>query len=350
MRNTILYAGYERTEFETLMADAAEENDANLKLYALITTLLFVGLFVANVIVRPARILNIPVYGAMALINLGIYLATVYWAPRNRQVAMPLTYVYTGALYLFSLSVTTAHLEYPAVTAIAVMLLIPFLFTGKPVYSITQTFLCVALLCLLSWKYKERDIATMDVWNAISFGAVSVVAELLHLRLKLRVFAQARHIAYLSQTDLLTGAKNRNCYETLLEEADDAISLPRICVYVDVNGLHELNDSQGHKAGDVMLQTVAAALIEGFGQENTFRIGGDEFVIFRDDLEEAAASEKLRSISKRLSERHYDISCGVASAGEALNTMSALIAEAEARMYREKSSYYQQPGHERRRR
>ena len=31
------------------------------------------------------------------------------------------------------------------------------------------------------------------------------------------------------------------------------------CVFADVNGLHELNDTQGHRSGDRMLQAVAEA-------------------------------------------------------------------------------------------
>ena len=350
MKHSILNAGFERAEFETLMADAVDENTANLKLYAMITAFLFVGLTVANLIVRPAQILNIPIYGIMTLINGAIYLAAVYWIPRHRAFSMPLTYVYTGALYLFSLSVTWTNLEYPAVTVIAMMLLIPFLFTGKPVYSVTQTILSALLLCVVSARFKARDIATIDIWNAVSFGVVSIVAELLHLRLRFRMLAQAKRITYLSETDLLTGAKNRNCYEALLEKLFNDNSFPRICIYVDVNGLHELNDTQGHKAGDVMLQTVAAALIDAFGQKNTYRIGGDEFVIFRDDLSQEQAIEKLNGISSVLARKHYDISYGASENNGEYGSVAAFIAAAEACMYQAKLRYYQQPGHERRRR
>lgn len=51
------------------------------------------------------------------------------------------------------------------------------------------------------------------------------------------------------------------------------------CVYVDVNGLHELNNTRGYAAGDKMLQFVGKTLQKEFGERNSFRIGGDEFVV-----------------------------------------------------------------------
>lgn len=60
------------------------------------------------------------------------------------------------------------------------------------------------------------------------------------------------------------------------------------CVYVDVNGLHELNNASGHEKGDQMLQTVALELQGRFGRDNCYRTGGDEFVAFVQDEPETA--------------------------------------------------------------
>ena len=58
-----------------------------------------------------------------------------------------------------------------------------------------------------------------------------------------------------------------------------------VCVYADANGLHELNNEQGHDAGDRMLQTVAREMQSRFGDAHTYRVGGDEFVAFVPDRE-----------------------------------------------------------------
>ena len=50
-------------------------------------------------------------------------------------------------------------------------------------------------------------------------------------------------------------------------------------VYIDVVGLHEINNHLGHKAGDGMLCAVAGAMQRMFPLADTYRIGGDEFVV-----------------------------------------------------------------------
>ena len=71
------------------------------------------------------------------------------------------------------------------------------------------------------------------------------------------------------------------------------------CVYADANGLHELNNSQGHEAGDKMLKSVARALAEEFEDGSVFRIGGDEFCILTDSREESYAEAIAEAIRAR---------------------------------------------------
>jgi len=122
------------------------------------------------------------------------------------------------------------------------------------------------------------------------------------------------------------------------------------CAYIDVNGLHALNDAKGHKAGDVMLQTVAKALLERFVSDHVYRIGGDEFIAFAPDTGEEAVRWDMRRIADTLTARGYDISVGVVSGTVGDMDVRRMLAQAEQEMYKQKQLYYQQAGHERRRR
>ena len=73
----------------------------------------------------------------------------------------------------------------------------------------------------------------------------------------MRALAQARQLEYVSQTDILTGLKNRNYFEIMVQEIPERCASNLICVYGDVNGLHEINNNHGHNAGDKMLREVA---------------------------------------------------------------------------------------------
>ena len=73
-------------------------------------------------------------------------------------------------------------------------------------------------------------------------------------------------IKQLSETDLLTGLHNRNCYERKLSFYVNSKSAELACIYVDANGLHEINNKYGHESGDKMLKSIADALVDKFGE------------------------------------------------------------------------------------
>lgn len=142
-----------------------------------------------------------------------------------------------------------------------------------------------------------------------------------------------------SEKDSLTELKNRNRYELDLKKISRVVHHSLTCVYIDVNGLHELNNTKGHEAGDHMLRTVAAQLRTRFGERYTYRIGGDEFVVFLPDVREGEAEKICGEMVDDMNARQIHISVGISRrTGDFLTT--ELIKEAERRMYEDKQEYY----------
>lgn len=146
--------------------------------------------------------------------------------------------------------------------------------------------------------------------------------------------------------DALTGLYNRNRYERDLPQISARHKGALTCVYIDVNGLHEINNEQGHNKGDGMLQTVAKEIGNHFDTEYIYRTGGDEFVLFIPDDDEADARARSEALTAALSAWDYHISTGI-RCGRDISSVSALIQEAEQEMYAEKRKYYEK--HDRRR-
>lgn len=143
----------------------------------------------------------------------------------------------------------------------------------------------------------------------------------------------------MATTDLLTNLKNRNAYEQILAQYERNVPACLSCVYVDVNGLHELNNSQGHAAGDKMLRTVAKVLAGCFDREHVYRIGGDEFLVFAEtDLDKV--SERAAEAKEKVEEAGYHVSVGTASGENAVSVVKV----AELRMYEDKKQYYMSHG------
>ena len=100
--------------------------------------------------------------------------------------------------------------------------------------------------------------------------------------------SQLHHVAY---HDGLTALPNRVHFNVHLKRAIDAANAlhPRqfAVMYLDFDRFKVINDSLGHKAGDVFLTTVAARLHACLGSRDVIaRLGGDEFAILLENLSE----------------------------------------------------------------
>lgn len=143
--------------------------------------------------------------------------------------------------------------------------------------------------------------------------------------------------------DVLTGLLNRNCYEKNIHAFPAECRENLTCIYTDANGLHELNNSKGHEAGDIMLKEVAQTIQNTFGEKQTFRIGGDEFVAFAVDEKEEVIQLKVDEIIQYLSSKGYSVSVGMASQNNPID-VDTLTKQAETRMYEAKKQHYETTG------
>ena len=139
--------------------------------------------------------------------------------------------------------------------------------------------------------------------------------------------------------DRLTGMYNRNRYERDLPELFAQHQGGLTCIYIDVNGLRELNNTKGHDLGDVMLRTVAHSINSYFPGPYQYRVGGDEFVLFVPGTDEYKLMRCSQELSAHLLEYDYHISVGI-EAESSVQSIAHLIKAAEHKMYAQKREFY----------
>ena len=187
----------------------------------------------------------------------------------------------------------------------------------------------------------------------VPFGSLFfVITELLnHFIFMTRSFAQRKEYLSLTQiayNDNLTGIPNRASADIKLEEFDK--SDDDFCILsLDLNGLKEVNDNAGHPAGDRLLKSFSACLMELFNEKGScFRIGGDEFIVLfthaeKEELDNLLITldEKLKKLDEEDPEANHSVSYGYAfrSETEEKDTHSVLML-ADKRMYAYKKTYY----------
>ena len=159
----------------------------------------------------------------------------------------------------------------------------------------------------------------------------------------------AKRAHELALTDALTGVPNRTL---LLDRLGQALSrLDRAAaavavLYVDLDGFKEVNDRFGHTAGDEALVEASRRFRACLRSSDTLaRMGGDEFVVVCEGLRPA---ERALDVGKRLIASLDEpivagghrfclaASVGIAVARAQPSDARALIASADASMYRAK--------------
>lgn len=108
--------------------------------------------------------------------------------------------------------------------------------------------------------------------------------------------------------DPLLSVYNRSAYTDLLHSKKPFQSTG--VAFVDVNGLGVENNMYGHEAGDLMLQTIAKCLKKKFRLKDIYRIGGDEFLIICNNIDEEHFQDKLDELQELVNLTEYSISLG----------------------------------------
>ncbi len=157
------------------------------------------------------------------------------------------------------------------------------------------------------------------------------------------------HFKDFSNTDSLTGLKNRNAYDLDMKNLIQGQRVKKYAlILADLNGLKSVNDHNGHKAGDAYIQKFAEVLKTYENSDHvSYRIGGDEFAMFFFDPSE----DKLQSFVKNIKEGlaasvdSTTVLCSV-SVGYALakklteETWKKVQSEADVNLYEDKKAFY----------
>ena len=180
-------------------------------------------------------------------------------------------------------------------------------------------------------------------------GMILVGKQIQNLRQLLRATRyQLEHYEEKSARDELTGLYNRRQLQTELEQAKlqaDTSDTPFSICLIDIDRFKEINDNNGHLAGDTILKEFAKTARESIRDTDVLgRYGGDEFLQILPDTDLKGAvmhAERLRvyahflDFQKILAQKHISLSIGVAQYRNG-EKITDLIARADAALYQAK--------------
>lgn len=343
----LLYAGLSREAFEWVRPEIDRSNRDNLMFFASLSAVMIGVMFALSF--RLEEAVDFRWLYLTSTAGSLFFAASAFWlVPKKPALLDGLVLAFVLMILSFGLSLGLfCGPNQQSVTFIVLILTVPLLFNEKPVYLIAEMALCVTVFVAGVVRIKEHSVVVLDVVNTVVFSIVSAIVSTHMMSIKLKRFLYEQEVLRLSETDLLTGLRNRNAYEKQLPAYPRLCKSSLGCVFVDANGLHELNNAKGHAAGDALLCFVAEELLRRFDRQHVYRIGGDEYVAFAPDCEQDALLRLVSEVAAAAELRGYHISTGIQRQTAGSICMDELIRSAEKRMYANKAAYYARTGGER---
>ena len=186
------------------------------------------------------------------------------------------------------------------------------------------------------------------VWDADARALIQGVAD--HLGIAIEQIESHEKLERLARVDELTGLLNRRAFFHDIERRMEVLRRRErgaALLYVDLDNFKQVNDALGHERGDEVLAALAHMLTRGSRIGDLIaRMGGDEFAMWLEETDAAAAEAKVRSLLadsqdlKRFSGAavpELGISVGIALTQPQSNeSLKDLIARADGAMYQVK--------------
>ncbi len=149
-------------------------------------------------------------------------------------------------------------------------------------------------------------------------------------------------ILQVTKKDPLTGLLNRQAYYADISNDPAEISA---LISIDMNGLKTINDTEGHKAGDVAISTIAGCFLRAAKRKQlVYRVGGDEFVVVCRKVSEEDVIALTKRIHQQVDATKYSCSVGYSYSHDGKKPIDELLSESDANMYAEKQQYYKKTG------
>jgi diguanylate cyclase (GGDEF)-like protein len=190
----------------------------------------------------------------------------------------------------------------------------------------------------------DREARTGDEALAAAGPVLALLGQLLTLALAVdrsreaarRLTEEARAEA---DTDVLTSLLNRRGWDRCVEREQLLMRRfgdPTVVAVVDLDGLKDVNDTQGHAAGDELIRQASRALVAAVREGDTVaRLGGDEFGVLLRGCDERSGAEITRRMRDRLARAEVAASVGWQPVA-VVDGLAAALDAADAAMYADK--------------
>ncbi len=158
-----------------------------------------------------------------------------------------------------------------------------------------------AVLPLIGGLIQTLFYGVLLMWSSVAFSLIILF-----------IFLQQRMI----QIDDLTGAWNRSSFDYYIAKKLQQNGIKMGMIYVDIDGLKQINDEYGHLEGDYAIKTIIQMIRSVIRKSDVIvRMGGDEFIVIMENASHEILEHTIRRIKACLDgynkkgEKSYRLMC-----------------------------------------
>lgn len=149
---------------------------------------------------------------------------------------------------------------------------------------------------------QAESSAEARIFNALlmNIGVALTIMLLVMLTGWFTVRGYQERLEQMATTDKVTGATNRQVFDTLFDHVTKVSArngAPVSLIAIDIDRFKQINDRHGHAAGDAVLRMLVAVVHDNIRSTDTLcRWGGDEFLVLLGDCDRRPAREVAEKI------------------------------------------------------
>ena len=340
LKNFFFYAGTDCIRFERVKNKIQKANLTMVIVLSAFAIVLIAAMYISSFNSEGVK-QNRAVYLIGLILSVVILLLALTVGKRYIGITPVLISLSYTIYYMYGIMIgAVTDPDGKTVTFMVLLVFMPILFIARPVYITLATSVFVTIFIVLCTHNKVGAVLSVDIIDAVVFGILGVSSGSVINQMKVRGYVLEQKLQDISRFDQLTKTRNRNAFEV---EQDSILSFCKhslACIYMDVNGLHEVNNEKGHEYGDKMLKYIATEIKRAFSEELTYRVGGDEFIAFVPDKDESEIEQAIAEMNAEIEKEGYHVAVGFENSKSRHLCIDALIKAAESKMFCDKKRYY----------
>ena len=191
-----------------------------------------------------------------------------------------------------------------------IFFMLPYSNRKKHVYQLAGAALAIAISLISIYNYSlypelmpiilQHETCVKSMNLVITLFSLFYLSNLYLIELK----TTREKLDYNINHDMLTGLYNRRFFEGIMKRSKEEKETSYSVAMLDVDDFKKINDTYGHETGDKVLAAVSKCIESCLPQNGVaVRWGGEEFVLYLPQMDNAHALELLSNFRAKLAEQ-----------------------------------------------